>query len=136
MEHNIFGLLNKCKRTLAGPAALIFHTRRYSLLGHSGTFKNAFAFGAGQLTHKCSTDGPISFNTMLAILPILLGHRQVQTLHLVGSLTLEQANPSTHRREENSKGLFVGAFSLFLLFFLVIGSVFLFCFFSFKIVKI
>lgn len=57
----IFDLFNKCKGTLTGPGALIYTFQRYTVFGHLRTFKNAFAYGACQLSLKCSKDGRIFY---------------------------------------------------------------------------
>lgn len=122
---------NSCESTLAGTEHII---QRYLIFGHPRvveikqkarpryTLNNLkddriFLFNPIVATHGCSIDKGTSEGCTLI-------HK------IIGS-----CKSGRHRLEGNSKGLLLGAFSLFLLsFILVIASVlFSFFFFSFKI---
>lgn len=135
MKTFIFEPINQCSGTLPGPEAKTFISQRYTVFGHQRAFKNALASGAWQLTLKCSNDGRIFYlqQFMLTATSILLGHRQLKSLHLPLSTGLDQATAIATDSKE-IKHFFLGTFS-FLSYFplLVIASVLSFpCFFSFK----
>ena len=115
----IFGVLNQCRGYLAGCSThLILLSQRYPVSGHPRTKELSIRLGhpAKVTSLNCSKDGRIFISHTTVISNPYSdpdkGARERCTLiqKIIGT-----SKSCRHRRGRNSKGLFVGAFSLLFL---------------------